>query len=116
VLASIGLAIGAGYFTLAGAATLVTVGTLFGLDKVERRLPEGVVSREYTLEGAPDLSLIEMAEDCVRRLRARIYGLRVEKSEAALTLHFVVRCSPRMHRKLAESLLRLERVKVLKQR
>ncbi len=115
VLASIGLAIGAGYFALATVTTLLTVGTLFVLEKVERRLPQGVTSMEYHLEGEPDLALIEEVERCVRQGGSELFGLRLQRTSSTLTLHFVARASPRSHRRLAESLLRLGRIRSLRQ-
>ncbi|HXI02400.1 MAG TPA: MgtC/SapB family protein [Candidatus Saccharimonadales bacterium] len=115
ILAGIGLAIGSGEYVLAAAATLITVGTLFGLEKVERRLPQGVLTVEYRLEGEPEISLVEEAEQCARGLRAEVHDLRVECSRSQLTLHFVARASPRVHRKLALALLGIEKVHTIKQ-
>jgi len=115
VLASIGLAIGSGYFGLAAATTLLTVGTLFLLEKVERRLPQGVLSMEYHLEGEPDMALIEAVEDCVRQGGSDVFGLRIQRTPSTLTLHFVARAPARVHRKLVDGLLRLDGIRTLRQ-
>ncbi|MFQ5743952.1 MAG: MgtC/SapB family protein [Acidobacteriota bacterium] len=113
VLAGIGLAIGAGDLELAGLATLLTMVALHGIGKIERTLTSRHTTVEYSITGRPGRDLIDSVQGCAADVKADLFGMRITKTEEALTVRFSARVTPDGQSRLARTLLDLPAVRTV---
>jgi putative Mg2+ transporter-C (MgtC) family protein len=93
--ASIGVAVGAGRYLLATGATVLVVGTLFGLRAVRNLLQRWSVSREeFVLSTRPGFDVALLAE-VTRREGVTIRGLERQETGEGSQIVLLVKLPPR---------------------
>jgi putative Mg2+ transporter-C (MgtC) family protein len=93
--ASIGVAVGAGRYLLATGATVLVVGTLFGLRVVRNLLRRWSVSREeFVLSTRPNFD-IQLIAEVARREGVTIRGLERQETDAGSQIVLLAKLPPR---------------------
>jgi putative Mg2+ transporter-C (MgtC) family protein len=93
--ASIGVAVGAGRYLLATGATVLVVGTLFGLRAVRNLLQRWSVSREeFVLSTRPGFD-VQLIAEVARREGVAIRGLERQETDAGGHIVLVAKLPPR---------------------
>jgi len=110
--ASVGVAIGAGSYVLGVGGAVLTVGTLFGLRRVDEVLDRWGVSREeYVIEAHPGFDAERLIE-LVRRENVSLRGLDRQVDDDATRITLLVKLPPRYRsERLLDALGRLEGVR-----
>jgi putative Mg2+ transporter-C (MgtC) family protein len=93
--ASLGVAVGAGRYLLATGATVLVVGTLFGLRVVRNLLQRWSVSREeFLLSTRPGFDM-ELIAEVARREGVAIRGLERQETDAGSQIVLLAKLPPR---------------------
>lgn len=109
VVAGLGMGVGAGYWQVAVLGTLVTMVTLYLLEKLERGLAAGHQSVEYSVTLPPTAAAIGELRRRTADLAVDIFGRRLEQRPEGITVRFNARCHPSVHERLLEILMELGR-------
>ena len=113
VLAGIGVTIGFGYFRLAGAATTLTVATLYVIEKIARRLAADLLTVHYLLVAEPGGEILDEVLRSADEVDAKLEGLRIDKGLDVVTVQFDAQAKRSAQAKLANVLLELPTVRSL---
>lgn len=113
VLAAIGLAAGAGYLVLTAMGTVMTIGTLWVLERFERWIAPDQQTVEYAVDAGHAEHVLEAVQDLADSLGVYTYGMRIDKEEGQTRLRFTVRAASEVHGEFAEGLSRIEEVRAV---
>jgi putative Mg2+ transporter-C (MgtC) family protein len=106
VVASIGMACGAGHFTLAAFTTLLTLFALNVLGYAETALGFKTVTRGYEVKGKSSPELLDLLNDILEERRHFMHGLQVGRSQGVSRVVFSVTCALPEQEQLFQALKR----------
>lgn len=107
VVAALGIGVGAGHWQAAVLGTVVTIVTLYLLEKLERGMAAGHQSVEYAVVLPPSAAAVAELRRRTADLPVDVFGRRVEQGPEGITVRFSGRCHPSVHDRLMEILLEL---------
>ena len=104
VVASIGIAAGAGHYLLATFATAIILLALFLLGSIETRLGWKRISVSYEIKGESAPKILEELNDLLEDHRVSMQGLQVGRSQNQSRVTFTITCTLPEHEKLQADL------------
>ena len=104
VVASIGIAAGAGHYLLATFATTIIFLSLFVLGSIETRLGLKRITVSYEIRGESAPKILDELNELVEDHRLSMQGLQVGRSQNLSRVTFTVNCTLPEHEKLKSDL------------
>lgn len=104
VVASIGIAAGAGHYLLATFATGIILLALFLLGSIETRLGLKRISVSYEIKGESAPKILDELNDLLEDHRVSMQGLQVGRSQNQSRVTFTITCTLPEHEKLQADL------------
>lgn len=104
VVASIGIAAGAGHYLLATFATAIILLALFLLGSIETRLGLKRISVSYEIKGESAPKILDELNDLLEDHRVSMQGLQVGRSQNQSRVTFTITCTLPEHEKLQADL------------
>jgi putative Mg2+ transporter-C (MgtC) family protein len=113
VVAAIGVALGSGYYLEGIATTLVVLGVLAGLGRVEKLVERHSMRSTITVHAHPGPTVLEDLEAVVRHAGLELSAVSSRQENVDLVIDFDVRGSKRLHDQVMITLLHHNHVRTV---
>jgi putative Mg2+ transporter-C (MgtC) family protein len=113
VVAAIGVALGSGYYLEGIATTLVVLGVLAGLGRVEKLVARQSLRSRITVHAHPGPTVLEDLEALVRRAGLEVSSVSSRQENVDLVIEFDIRGSKRLHDQVMVTLLHHDHVRTV---
>jgi len=113
VVAAIGVALGSGYYLESIATTLVVLGVLAGLGRVEKLVGRQSLRSTITVHARQGPTVLEDLEGLVRRAGLEVSAVSSRQENVDLVIDFTIRGSKRLHDEVMITLLHHDHVRTV---
>ena len=116
VVAAIGVALGSGYYLEGIATTVVVLGVLAGLGRVEKLVERQSTRSTISIHARPGPTVLEDLESLVRRAGLEVNAVSSRQENVDLVIDFDLRGSKRLHDQVMITLLHHDHVRTVSMR
>jgi len=113
VVAAIGVALGSGYYLEGIATTVVVLGVLAGLGRVEKLVERQSTRSTISIHARPGPTVLEDLESLVRRAGLEVNAVSSRQENVDLVIDFDLRGSKRLHDQVMITLLHHDHVRTV---
>jgi len=113
VVAAIGVALGSGYYLEGIATTIVVLGVLAGLGRVEKLVERQSTRSTISIHARPGPTVLEDLESLVRRAGLEVNAVSSRQENVDLVIDFDLRGSKRLHDQVMITLLHHDYVRTV---
>jgi len=113
VVAAIGVALGSGYYLEGIATTIVVLGVLAGLGRVEKLVERQSTRSTISIHARPGPTVLEDLESLVRRAGLEVNAVSSRQENVDLVIDFDLRGSKRLHDQVMITLLHHDHVRTV---
>jgi len=113
VVAAIGVALGSGYYLEGIATTVVVLGVLAGLGRVEKLVERQSTRSTISIHARPGPTVLEDLESLVRRAGLEVNAVSSRQENVDLVIDFDLRGSKRLHDQVMITLLHHDYVRTV---